>query len=334
MSISWNEISANANGGTEQTARIIEARLGSKADDFWIVPSRVRELDNSKYRIYWAHDTADDPETKNAIGSPDRWGRFHRIVFCGDYQRTNNQRLWGIPADHRSVVIDTPITPISFNWFEKQNYETIDLVYTSTPQRGLDILIPVFTELAKEFPQLRLHVFSSFKIYGFDDADRQFEPLYAMCREHPQIIYHGHKSNSEVREQLVNSHILAYPSTWIESNSRSLIEAMSAGLLCVHSDLGGLPDTSGGLTRMYSYTPDKNVHAQLFYTALRKAISDHIVWQDGVVPEIKFVKQYADTRFNIDRIAYKWECLLEDIREEYQGAGLVLAQNEVKEFKL
>ena len=47
------------------------------------------------------------------------------------------------------------------------------------------------------------------------------------------FVYHGFKSNDKVREALQNAHILAYPSIWEECNSRSLIESMSAGLLCV-----------------------------------------------------------------------------------------------------
>ena len=50
---------------------------------------------------------------------------------------------------------------------------------------------------------------------------------------------------------------MRYPNTFKETSCLCLIEAMSAGCVCVHSSLGALPDTSNGLTCMYEYTPDK-----------------------------------------------------------------------------
>lgn len=315
MPIGWNEISANANGGTEQCARLLEKELGAELDDFWIVPSRVRELKEDKFRIYWLHDLPWDPET-NHLTTQDSRDRFQRLVFCGNWQRAMYQGVLGVPMDEQSIVIETPIEPIDVDWAAKGHDDgKIHLVYTSTPQRGLDILVAVFVELAKTHKNIHLDVFSSFKIYGFDNADAQFEEVFKVCREHPDITYHGAQPNDVVREHLKKSHIFAYPSTWLECNSRSLIEAMSAGLLCVHADYGGLADTAGGLTRIYPYHQDKQRHAQVFHQMLEQAILD--LNTDVTQAGLRFTKTYADVRYNKDRIMAQWRAALHNIRMEY-----------------
>jgi glycosyltransferase involved in cell wall biosynthesis len=158
-------------------------------------------------------------------------------------------------------------------------------------------------------------VFSSFKIYGWADADKQFEPLYERIRNHPQMTYHGFAPNEEVKAHLLNAHIHAYPSIWLECNSRSVIEAMSAGLMCVHPNFGGLVDTSGGLNFMYQGDQDINKHANIFYQALDHAIQN--VSSDGVQDYLKLVKVYADSRYSWSKVASQWEDLLTGLKQQY-----------------
>ena len=109
------------------------------------------------------------------------------------------QNFLGVPHDHNTCVIETAIEPVPF--IEKPR-DTIRLIYTSTPQRGLQILVPVFEELCKKYDNIELDVFSSFKIYGWESADAQYEQLFERCRQHPKINYHGFASNDVVREHL------------------------------------------------------------------------------------------------------------------------------------
>ena len=314
-------------------ARWLESEINeTHGSEFQITPSRVRELDPSRYRLYWLHDLPFDPETNHLKDAESR-SRFHRLVFCGNWQRTLYQAALGVPIDENAVVIDTPSMPVSVSLTEKMG-EKIHLVYTSTPQRGLDILVPVFLELAKIYPSIHLDVFSSFKIYGWDTADAQFEEIFKICREHPQITYHGVQPNEVVRKHLAKSHIFAYPSTWMECNSRSLIEAMSACLICVHSDLGGLPDTSGGLTRSYTFSPDKQKHAQIFYQHLDTAIKDCLIGIENHSHELNAMSIAANARFHPNKILQKWLYELEKVKYDYGLVGITPPQNKVIEFKL
>lgn len=307
-----NEISIKANGGTELMKRRLAARINPELmDDFQVIPSRVRELKEDKIRIYWLQDLPFDPET-NHLKDPNSRDRFHKIVFCNNWQYNQYVNLLGYPQTGKTLIIENAIQPIER--VEKATDE-VRLIYTSTPQRGLALLIPVFVELAKKYSNIKLDVFSSFSIYGWEEADKPYQELFKICQEHPQINYHGSQPNEVVREHLQKAHIFSYPSIWQECNSMAFIEAMSAGCLCLHPNLAGLSDTSGGLTSMYQFDENPNLHAARFYHLLDNAIQ--VVHKEEAQNYLSFVKTYADARFSIDKIAMQWEDLMTSLKSEY-----------------
>ena len=313
----FNEMQQKSNGGTEQTCRMIESNLPQDIlEDFQIIPSRVRNIKEDKIRVYHLHDLPEDPETNHLKEASSR-DRFHKLVFCGNWQYNRYINFLGIPQNSKCAVIETPINPIEY---KAKSNEEIRLVYTSTPQRGLALLVPVFEELCKKYDNIHLDVFSSFAIYGWAEADNQYKEIFERCTNHPKITYHGAQPNEVVREHLQRAHIFSYPSIWHECNSRALIEAMSAGLLCLHPNLAGLSDTCGGLTSMYQYEEDHNAHANKFYHLLDQAIS--VVNQESTHNYLRYVKSYADNRFNISKIARQWEDMLRAMLNQYPTAEM------------
>lgn len=311
--VSYNELNAESQGGTELTGRGLYERLTpEELAGFQIISSRVRELDPDLIKVLWLHDLAGDPESQH-LADPVSRDRFSKLVFSSNWQYQQFRDKLGVPYSYRSTVIETGIDPIPY--VERRDDE-IRLIYTSTPHRGLAILIPVFVELAKRYPQLRLDVFSSFGIYGSNwvARDLPYEGLFQTCRDHPQITYHGWADQETVRAAYQRAHVFAFPSIWEETSCRCLIEAMSAGCVCVHPNLGALPDTSGGMTAMYDgELTDHNLHAQVFMGVLGDVVKQ--ISRDGVNERsTKFVKAYADSRFSWDNVVPKWRGLLDSLR--------------------
>lgn len=310
-----NEISKNANGGTELSKRSIAATLPEELlSNFQIIASRMRDLDESKIRVYWHHDLPEDPEVKHLADSSNR-DKFHKFVFVSNWQLNEFNLKLGLPLNDKAIVLENPITPISF---KNKPTDKINLVYFSTPQRGLEILVPVFEKLAEKYDNIHLDVFSSFKIYGWDELDKQFEPLYKRIKDHPKMTYHGYADQETLRNRLAESHILAYPNIWKETSCRVLIESMSAGLMCVHPNYGALPETSAGLTSMYQFDENKNQHAAKFYQYLEHAVN--VVNNENSQNYLRFIKTYADSRFNLEKISSQWRVMLEELHEQYPTA--------------
>ena len=129
------------------------------------------------------------------------------------------------------------------------------------------------------------------------------------------MLFRSFAPQEELRAHLLKSHILAYPNIWPETSCRVLIESMSAGLMCVHPNFAALSDTSGGMTTMYQFNQDLNKHANVFYQYLDHAIRS--VHQEEMQNYLSFVKMYADTRFNLEKISGQWKYLLEELLRQY-----------------
>lgn len=310
-----NEISEKANGGTEIAKRKLAGMLDEELlDNFQIVCSRPRELEEDKIRVFWCHDLPEDPESAK-FKDKDWLSKWHKFVFISNWQYQRYQLIHGLPHDTKSIILESGIEPAPDSALEKPK-DKIRLVYTSTPQRGLELLVPVFKHLAEKYPDIHLDVFSSFKIYGWDDADKQFEPLYDEIRNHPQMTYHGFVPNEQLKEHLNTSHIFAYPCIWTETSCRAMLEAMSAGNVCVHPNTGALPETSGCMNVMYHPNlSELNEHANVFAGNLAAAID--LVRDNNEKQMIQFNKAFVDSRYNISFIKNRWELMLNRLLKEY-----------------
>lgn len=310
-----NEISKNANGGTEIAKRKLACIIDpSLLKHFQIISSRVRELDESKIRVLWQHDLSQDPESAK-LRDKSFQEKFHKFVYISNWQMNQYQLYHGLPYDTKSIVLESAIEPADSMLRYKHDDGKIHLVYTSTPQRGLDILVSVFQYLADKYDDIHLDVFSSFKIYGWEDADKQYEPLYDQIRNHPQMTYHGFVPNEELKSHLNSCDIFAYPSIWMETSCRAMLEAMSAQLVCVHPNYGALAETSGSLNVMYQGTMDKVEHANIFASHLEAAIQ--FVRDKKHEDMVRFNKVYVDSRYNLDRIKRQWEGMLTELLKKY-----------------
>lgn len=310
-----NEISIKANGGTEIAKRSLSTLIDPELQKhFQVISSRAREIDESKIRIFFAHDLPEDPESAK-FKDQEFKDSFHKMVFISNWQYQRYQLFHNIGYDDKSIVLETGIVPAPSSTLVKPDDGKIRIVYTSTPQRGLELLIPAFEFLAEKHQEIHLDVFSSFKIYGWDEADAQFEPLYDQIRNHPRMTYHGFVPNDTLKEHLTQSDIFAYPCIWTETSCRAMLEAMSAGLVCVHPNYGALPETSGSLNVMYQGDADRVKHMNAFALHLSAAIN--VVKNKQHTNMITFNKIFVDSRYNIEFIANKWNSMLKELLEKY-----------------
>ena len=106
-----NEISINANGGTEIAKRKLASIIDPKLlDNFQIICSRPRELDETKIRLFWCHDLPEDPECKKFQDK--NWlDKFHKFVFISNWQMQRYQLVHGLPQDMKSIVLESGIEP-------------------------------------------------------------------------------------------------------------------------------------------------------------------------------------------------------------------------------
>ena len=289
----------NSMGGTELLTMELFKRLPEEyKDKFQFVVSRVHDLDESKKKLYWLHDLALDP-AHSLLTTPGGINLFEKLIFVSHWQQQQFNTLLDIPYD-RGVVIKNAIDPIPKHKIEPT--KDLQLMYCSTPQRGLDVLLGALDLLDRT--DFHLHVFSSFKLYGWESNDKEFEHLFEKCKSDSRITYYSSVPYEELRNHWTNMHILAYPSTWQETSCRVAMEAMSSHCAVVTSNWGALPETCGEFSYMYTYSENKLVHAERFADQLEDVMDSY--WTEEVQKNLDNAQEYAYTHYSWDKRINQW----------------------------
>ncbi|MFQ5751126.1 MAG: glycosyltransferase family 4 protein, partial [bacterium] len=120
------------------------------------------------------------------------------------------------------------------------------LVYTSTPFRGLELLLRLFPKIKRLVPDAELHVFSSMQVYqqSQEEDTQQFGHIYKLA-EQPGVLLHGSVGQKELAKELIKCKVFAYPNIYPETGCIAAMEALAAGCAVVTSRLGALPETVG-----------------------------------------------------------------------------------------
>jgi len=204
--------------------------------------------------VLWTQHAHDQPAMA-ALRDPAIVAQWDRVVCISDWQKRMFERKLGV-ATGKMEVLRNAISPAFENLFcdaaqlAAAKGGEPRLAYTSTPFRGLELLVACFPPLHRQHPDCRLDVFSSMQVYGQASNDVEFGPLYEQCRSTPGIAYRGSLSQTELARELAGASLLAYPNTFAETSCIAAMEALAAGLLVVSSDLGALPETCAGWGRL------------------------------------------------------------------------------------
>jgi UDP-glucose:(glucosyl)LPS alpha-1,2-glucosyltransferase len=309
--IAWKG-SAGTFSGTQLMGRELERRLPADLlDRFQIHLTQFLGADPGKIQIYWCHIHHRGPECAHLANGG--WNKFHRIVFVSNWQAQSFIHHFGIPWS-RCAVMDNAIEPLTVadSKFDPVPADhPIRLIYTSVPNRGLVILYHVFKRICEDRNDVELDVFSSFRLYGWEDG--KYEKLFDALKRVPRVSYHGAVPNQELRRALTSSHIFAYPSIDPETSCICLMEAMSAGLACVHPNYGALYETAAKWTAMYQWQDDPTDHAVVLYRALMAVIDSLRAGDKGLLSRLAAQKAYADEYYNWNLRAIQWEEFLRGI---------------------
>jgi UDP-glucose:(glucosyl)LPS alpha-1,2-glucosyltransferase len=300
----------NSMGGTELVTMELFKRLPDEYKDYFqFVISRKYELEE-KPRIYWVHDLPLDPAHSFLVEN-NGLDLFEKMVFVSHWQQDEFNRFLKIPYS-KGEVIKNAIDPIEYHVKEKT--EKLQLIYASTPQRGLDVLLGALNLIRRY--DFHLHVYSSFALYGWEELDEQYNPLFERIKSDPRMTYHGFVPYDELRKVWKRMHILTYPSTWPETSCRVAMEAMTAHCAIVTSNLAALPETCGEFAYMYTYTENKAEHAKRFADML-KDVMDHY-WSEKIQKNIDMARDYAYTHYNWSKRIEQWMNFLYNLKYQIE----------------
>ena len=305
-------------GGTELSLNFLAKLLDDKFMENTKIHSKMLDVDKyDKTKYTYILRIGDLPEEDNyKFRDPEYdMDTYAYYVFCSYWQKNEFLIKYPIPVE-KCRVIYHGIPPLSININKVlKRPRLIRLVYHSSPNRGLELLVGVLQKLIPVLSSknitLHLHVYSSLVIYNRPDLEILYEHVYRTINDHPNMTNHGFVSNEQIRKDLPNYHIFTYPSIFCETGCRCLIEAMSAGCLCVHSSLGALPEMSNSHTMMYEYNENINIHMTTFANKLMEAMQIICDPSKNLYNEIiTKQKEYCDKTFSVENYKTAWESII------------------------
>lgn len=272
-----------------------------------------RAIQPGKINVVWLHHSYDQQAVAN-MGQKAYVDQVDHFVFVSDWQFEKFRYIHAIP-ESKSVVIKNAIPPMAV----REKPGKIKLIYTSTPWRGLDVLLDAFGLLDRD--DVELEIYSSTLIYGSDyhaAESANYEELFARARQQENVSYKGFAPNAQVREALLNAHVFAFPSTWEETSCLAAIEAAMAGCSLVTTNFGALYETLGQWPLFVGYESDKAALASRFAVALNKAIDSYrdADTQSRLAEQVRYFQRFWTWNTRAD----EWKAFLSRIRQRHAHA--------------
>jgi len=190
--------------------------------------------------IYWTGDASNQPSLQN-FGHPALQQNVD-LVFCvSGWHRDSFIQKFELPpekviATRNGFVRDAVVT--------SGPRDIAKSAYTSTPFRGLDILLDVFPAIRRRVVSATLDVFSGMKVYGWTpEQDQQaYGAIYDAAKQ-PGVTLKGSVNQRQLLRSLSKTGLLLYPNTFDETSCIAAIEAQASGCVVVTSARAGLQET-------------------------------------------------------------------------------------------
>jgi glycosyltransferase involved in cell wall biosynthesis len=226
--------------------------------------------------VLWTGHAHDQPAVERLKLAEERatWSGF---AFVSNWQRDHYEAAFTIPHA-RSSVLRNAVSPAfaalahGEPWFLSGRPPT--LVYTSTPFRGLDILLGAFPIIRGAIGDTRLRVFSSMGVYQTPAAEDPYRALYEHCRSLAGATYEGALGQARLAAELTEAAALAYPSTFAETSCIAVLEAMAAGAAVITTRTGALPETTSGFASLVDGQGDPIALVKSFAAATIEALRE------------------------------------------------------------
>jgi glycosyltransferase involved in cell wall biosynthesis len=257
--------------------------------------------------ICWLQHASDQPAVAS-LCIREECEAWDGLAFVSRWQAKNYQASFSIDK-RRLRIMRNAIAPFFADrpWaWRPIPKDAPMLVYTSTPFRGLDLLLNAFPLMRREIPALRLRLFSSMKGYGL--SDERYLPLFERARSMPGVECLGSVDLHRLALEMAGADMLAYPSTFAETACIAVMEAMASGCLVATTDLGALPETLGGFGGMMPSVNDQNragapeTFAELVLGMLRQAIEDPTGHEARMTAQVRFAREV----YSWPHIAKQW----------------------------
>jgi glycosyltransferase involved in cell wall biosynthesis len=226
-----------------------------------VIASRIPEMFdakiNSKVKILWCHDVNTGEDFRYGQWG-DRFNQVDHIVGLSKWHIAHMSLLYDVPIE-RFAIVPNGIDPERFTGSTNNGRRMDRFVWTSSPDRGVDVALTLWPKIREKHPDARLDVYYGFtaidKIIAL--SDKRSGTAYALLRfkanvmdlleeiggEDGGVYWHDRVSQDELAEAYQKAGTWLYPSYFLETFCISALETQAAGVIPASTYAGALPET-------------------------------------------------------------------------------------------
>ncbi len=186
----------------------------------------------------WCHDLC--------VSEIEHNDRFEKILALSEFHKSLLMHTFRVPEEKISVTRNG-IDLEKFEGIDFSKKDPLKLVYSSSPDRGLDNAINVVKK-AREVGGLdfKLHAF-----YGLENMSKlgmhdEVARLKRLIKDNPWVIYHGNVQQNELMNHFKDASIWLYPTNFLETFCITALEMLACKVHPLVRSYGALPNTLAG----------------------------------------------------------------------------------------
>jgi len=182
----------------------------------------------------WCHDLF-APGIENS-------SQYEGVLALSNFHKSYLHNLFRVPLE-KIRVIRNGIDPERFKNLDLSNKNPRKVVFSSSPDRGLDRTIDVMDIVHSDLPDVELHCY-----YGFDNMLKmgktsEVDAIKRKVHSRPWIKWHGNLPQDKLAEEFATAAIWLYPTDFLETFCITALEMLCCGVYPIVRKWGGLQDT-------------------------------------------------------------------------------------------
>lgn len=307
----------NPLGGSELAYNELQTRMSDyHKENINIILSTCRYefIDPKKINIVWQQLSYDQANV-SAMKDTNFIDKIDLFVFVSHWQYEKFKQIYNVPSN-KSIVIQNATN--EFPIHTKPRDKKLKLIYTSMPDRGLELLVDLADIVRRD--DYEIDVYSSTIIYGteYDRLNKgRTHGTFERARNLPNVYLKGYATNNDIRSALLNSHIMLYPCIFEETSCMSVIEALSAGCKLICNNLGALKETAGVYADMITYDTEKSLALKKFTKLLNQTLDEY--WNTDVQEKLQDQVLHYKKYWSWDTRIIQWNRIFNRLMEIKYG---------------
>ena len=178
----------------------------------------------AKNKFLWCHDVNVGSNFNGSFGN--RIENIDKVIGVSDWHCNHMLRLYDIPENK----LETIYNGVNLERFDKKvKRQRNRFIWSSSVDRGLDVLLSMWPEIKTKAPDAELHIF-----YGWEAIDEILKvysnnflsmfkqsiinTIESLGGEKGGVFWHGRVNQNELAVEMLKSDILAYPTYFLETN--------------------------------------------------------------------------------------------------------------------